>query len=545
MKKLFIICFVSLSILGGSSCKKLLDTKPQDFLTPDIYFTKPDDAKAALGAAWRNLTLSYMYQGFYQYRWQVTDDAWSIITGINAPANLGVPASDAQFANRWNQMYQTIQYLNILLVNLPRIPMDETEKAVYRGEALFLRGFVYYELTKDFGDVPMRLVPTTDVTDVNYPATPRKEIYAQILKDLTAAEPLLPTTARSGYGAAGYAAKTTAQALLARVCLSMAGSPINDLTKFAEAREWAQKVVDSKEHGLNPDFTQVFKNYAIGAFDKRESLWEVDFNAVTGNNSAGGQIGYLDGITQTAVAGGVSVGQVNVTRKLILSYGPFATAGTKDLRRDWTCANFTWRNNIFAGDIDANKSFVAASVLYNRKFAKFRAYYAPINLISSVTPVNWPLIRYSDVLLMLAEAENEVNGPTALAYSCVNQVRARAWGKLLSGATNLTEADITPGLGKDAFREQVRMERYRELAGECLRKQDLIRWGIFIDTMKGTLADVLDPTAPAETNRSLTPGQNAFWWATNNQSINERDLLFPIPTSELQYNKALTQNLGW
>jgi hypothetical protein len=152
-------------------------------------------------------------------------------------------------------------------------------------------------------------------------------------------------------------------------------------------------------------------------------------------------------------------------------------------------------------------------------------------------------MRYADVLLMLAEAENYLNGPTALAYSCINQVRARAWGKLMPGAINLTEADVPAGLSKDAFLQELQNERLREFAGEGLRKFDLIRWGIFISSIKALGPDVLNPAngAPVTT----TGGQPYPAMLQLANTVSTRDLLWPMPASELQYNKLLVQNPGW
>lgn len=542
MKRLLITGSVFMLFLCGG-CKKILDTKPQDFLSPENYFNKAEDAWAALNAAWQMLTKREMYGGYYQYRWQTQDDCFTALSAA-FPANLGLDASNAQYATRWNYMYETIQYLNILLENLPRVNMDETEKGVIRGEALFLRGFLYYELVKDWGPVPLRTKPTVSPNDINLAGSPIEVIYDQVLQDLTEAEGLVPTTAEAMFGGAGYAARTTVQALLARVCLSMAGFPLQDVSKYQDAKNWALKVVESHEHALNPDFTQVFKNYAVGVIDKKESLWEIDFVLDPANTAASGYIGYLDGIRQTNNTFGNSAGQFRVTRKLILSYGPYGD--NKDLRRDWTCSPWFWRGNASTADIEANRNYWGATALYSRHFAKFRLYLCPETFTAAgQSPINWPVIRYSDVLLMLAEAENYLNGPTELAYSCINQVRERGWGKMLPGATNKEEAHIPAGLSKEQFQEELQMERYRELAGEALRMQDLKRWGIFVSAVKGLLDDILDPTYPAEANRNATTSGQSYYSVLNLNKVSERDLYYPIPARELQYNKLLQQNPHW
>lgn len=536
MKKLIITGIIAIAITG-SNCKKLLDTKPQDFVTPETYFNKESDATTALNAAYDMLTRQWMFSGYYQYRMVVADDVVCQLTG-SFPGNLKIDASEsAAIPLMWNNLYTTIQYCNILLENLPRVTMDETRRGVIRGEALFLRAFCYSILVVNWGPVPMRTKPTTGPTDVNIAGSSVKDIYDQILKDMTEAEALVPTTASALYGGAGYPARTTVQAFLARTCLSMAGEPLKDVSKYQDAKNWAQKVVDSKEHALNPDYTDVFIRLASGQFDKKEVLWEVDFNDITGSTEHG-NIGYLNGIPNAAAVLGSSVGQVRITRKLYNSYGTGTTI--KDMRRDWNCSPFTWKSGASTG-AESEKTYYTATQIYDRYDSKYRLNYTPQPRVTGRSPINFPLMRYSDVLLMLAEADNYLNGgPTSLAYSCVNQVRERAWGKMLAGATNPAEADLPTTYNKDSFLQEIQNERLRELPSEAIRKQDLLRWGIFVSTIKALGTDVNDPTQPA------VPAGAAKTQIVNLATlVSNRDLLWPIPATELTYNKLLKQNTGW
>jgi hypothetical protein len=150
------------------------------------------------------------------------------------------------------------------------------------------------------------------------------------------------------------------------------------------------------------------------------------------------------------------------------------------------------------------------------------------------TPINFPMLRYSDVLLMYSEAENEINGPTEEAYDKINQVRERGYGKLQPGASNPEEAHLSAGLSKDAFRKAIQDERARELCFEGLRKGDLIRWGIFVDAMKQTAED-FGAHAPASYAYAQTAAEN----------VSAKHVLFPKPALELSLNKLLKQNPGW
>ena len=521
----------------GTGCKKFLETAPQDFVTPETFFTKEADAVTALNAAFDVLTRQYMYAGYYQCRMLAADDVYPTLTTIGLyPGTLSITASEsAHIPNRWNNLYEAIQYTNIVLDNLPRIEMDAVRKGQIKGEALFFRAFCYYILADEWGDVPLKLKPTASPNDVDYVRTPQKVVFEQVVKDMIEAEGLVPTTANALYGGAGYPAKTTVQGMLARVYLKMAGFPLNDVSKYAEAKKWAQKVIDSREHELNKDYTAIFTNYATGTFDKKETLWEVDFNDVQGANEHG-YLGYLDGVWQGAASFGNSVGQVRATRVLYELYG----ATTNDARRDWNCGPFYWKNTSVTEDIAANKTFYTSSQIYDRFSTKFRLYLVPGAKIVGRSAINFPMLRYADVLLMLAEADNYVNGgPTTLAYNLVDQVRARAYGKLMPGATNLTEANIPRTQNQISFLEIIQQERGRELAAEGLRRHDLIRWGIYVSTIRSLKADVENTAKPA-VSASLKLQMQNF-----GNRVMDRDVLWPIPASELTFNKLATQNPGW
>ncbi|WP_018625936.1 RagB/SusD family nutrient uptake outer membrane protein [Niabella aurantiaca] len=523
-KSLFSLLLVG--ILGITGCKKFLTVIPEDFVAPENYFNKEQDAVLALNAAFFDLKDLNFLGGLWLARGVAdADDAYSVLEG-NYIANHKAPTNDAAFSNHWTAAYRTIEKCNVLLANIDRVEMDETKRSVIKGEGLFLRAYCYFFLVTQWGAVPLKLAPTADPTDIRIPRTPVAEVYDQILRDMTYAESVVPPASQEQYGAADYPSRSAVQAMLARVCLSMAGEPLKDVSKYAAARDWAKKVVDSKLHSLNPSFEDVFVKLISNQYDKKESIWEIDYADVPGPRQSS-YIGYLDGIIGSPADSGTMLGQVHATRLLYNLYG------SKDLRRDWTIAPF-----IFTAT--GTKTYWSSTQLYDRCIGKFRLNVSPMPRVNSRSPVNFPVIRYSDVLLMLAEAENEVNdGPTQLAYDCINQVRARAYGKLLPGATDPTEADLPPGLNEELFLIEIQDERARELAFEGLRKNDLIRWGIFFSRLQAMKADVNDTGQPAVVARQKTNIINLVDRAT------EKWRLWPIPPNEIALNSEVTQNPGW
>ncbi len=280
---------------------------------------------------------------------------------------------------------------------------------------------------------------------------------------MEAAAELVPVS--TNYAFNSRITKSTAWGILARVNLKWAGEPLKNTTKFAEAKKWAEKVMDpANGHALNPDYKQVFINHAQDKYDIKECLWEVEFNKLaTGGQEEEGSIGAITGIPNSDRNFGYSYGALHVQASY---YNSFAAG---DLRRDWTINPFYYGT---VGGVANTKVNYSASQIYNRCNAKWRREYetaTPKNV--NTTPINFPLLRYADVLLMFAEAENEVNGPTADAYKAINEVRKRAFGLTLPTPPDPAVVyELTPGLDANDFRAALRMERSHELGFEALQE---------------------------------------------------------------------------
>jgi hypothetical protein len=531
MKKTGFI-LVALISLGAFGCKKYLTTTPEDFVTPANYFSTEQQAQLALNGAFDYLSRQWWYAGYWQARMvDIGDDIYCTLTG-QFPANFTSSASDPAFYDTWQVLYQCVEQCNVILANIDRVNMDVTKRGYIKGEALFLRAYAFFFLVDQWGPIPLKLKPTQDANDIAIPRSPIGDVYKQILHDMAEADSLVPPATVDGYGCNGFPAKTTVEGILARVCLKMAGHPLMDVSKYKDAKMWAEKVVNSHLHSLNPSYSQVFINMISNKYDKKESLWEVDFMDVTGKTEHG-YTGYLDGLScpNAAADSGTCVGQVRCTRVLYNLYGK------GDLRRDWCIGTYYF----YGSGVNVGKhDNMGATSLYERFPGKFRLNYSPAPRLVGRSPVNFPLLRYSDVLLMLAEADNAINhGPTPLAYSCINQVRERAYGKMLPGATDPTEADLPAGLDYEQFFEAIQDERAREFPSEGLRKHDMIRWGDMISRLRAVKADANNPSLPKPSASLVTDVNNIA------DRVSARDTLWPIPTRELTLNPKATQNPGW
>jgi hypothetical protein len=274
-----IIIPILIICLAGTSCKKFLDTKATDFAVPEQYYNTEQQLNEALAGVYNSLTTTATY-GLYQSFYLVagTDiEYYKLSTTSPHPANYNITTTEPRLYTTWSDLYDGINRANNLLANINKPDMNERNRNVIKGEALFLRSYIYYLLATQWGDVPLLLEPTLDSRKVNQPAATAKEIFEQILKDLKEAKDLVKTHA--GSGTYVHASKTAVQALLARVCLKMAGEPLKDVSKYAEARDWADSVIQSQTHSLNPDYKQVFINQSSDVYNDAydEMIWEIEF----------------------------------------------------------------------------------------------------------------------------------------------------------------------------------------------------------------------------------------------------------------------------
>jgi hypothetical protein len=525
MKRLACIMLLTTGTLL-TACNKVLDTKPTDFLSPVTYYKTEKQLNFALAAVYDVMGDAGFYKQIYTARLgNEADEGFyarnTVIAGVQV---YNFSPTDTDVQNLWKSLYDGINRANVLLANIPlATEVADDVKNVIKGEALFLRGYYYFLLVQHWGGVPLITQPTASANETAVSRATIAQVYAQTLLDMEEAETLVLPASTAGHG--GRINRSAVRGLLARVCLTMAGKPLGDVSKYQAARDWAKKIIDDagSAHALNPDYSQVFINYAQDKYDIKESIWEVEF---WGNNTNAynetGCVGAWNGIQSTDQTIGVAYGFINATSKLYNSYAP------GDLRRDWAIAPFS-----YSGTTKVMKASTPASALWTRNIGKFRREYELLTPKSNnATPQNMPLLRYSDVLLMFAEADNEVNqGPTQDAYNAINLVRKRAFGKLLPNAVNPDEYNLS-GMDHESFFQEIIKERSRELCFELHRKHDLIRWGIFVPTMKA-VENLIGLEASGQ------------YYALTFRNVSDKHVIFPIPARELALNKNLQQNDKW
>ena len=567
MKILRISIIALLASLFTASCD-FLDKEPTE-LALDEYFKTPEEASSFLTGTYAILSQPTFYGGDYMYL--VAGDDLSHYGGSGrGPASTGLicnnaTTSDNAVTNFWYLLYVGVNRANIFLENIDKVEGFSTGvKEQYIAEARFLRAFYYFNLVECWGDVPFKTTSTQDVKNLDAPRTDKQEIYDFIVNEMAdAAETGLKSAAELSY-LPGRISKSTAWGILARVYLFRAGEHFreNRAANQAEAKDYFEKAsfyaqkVTAEGHELADNYWDFFIDLCSNQYNTtaNESIWEIEF---AGNNTsdtqAEGRIGNIIGLagpplsSKSSIKGkadpGYSYAFIYSTPKL---YNLYVKNG--DINRfNWSITPFEYKESggkntgvthrefemgklaqvmtqygpksyQYNGDIEKTK----ATTNYSRMCGKYRREYEADKKDKNFTSINFPVLRYADVLLMIAEAENEANnGPTDLAYTCINDVRDRA------GLD-----DLPKNMSQTEFRQAVKDERGMELCFEYTRRFDLIRWGEFVKNMQE-----LVPAAQSGENWNLGP-TNVYTYFQVSSTYN----YFPIPDAEMSTNKYITQN---
>ena len=338
-RKYYLLTILFLMSLG--SCKKYLETEPTDFLNPDNYYETEVQLEYARSSVYNNLGTGQLWGTFASYLlgWEGDGGYMNRGTLTTGPWNYNFSSADPYAAGVWSNLFSGINRANVVLANVDKnVTIKQEKRDAIRGEMLFLRGYYYFMLVQYYGGVPLKLSPTASVIDVDIPRATIKEVYAQILKDMETAEPLVPNISSLGYG--GAISKSAVRGLLTRVNLYMAGEPLKDKTRYAEASKWAKKVIDDAEagHSLNPSYPQIFMNLAGDRYDIKESIWEVEFAGnLTDQYIETSNIGWINGpASNIKSATGRADAYMNITSELYDKFEP------GDNRKWFSIAHFTY-----------------------------------------------------------------------------------------------------------------------------------------------------------------------------------------------------------
>jgi len=525
MRKIYFLAAAAATTL---SCNKL-NEHPQGSLTSDNFYKTQSDAVAAVTAVYSTLTTD-VNNDFPIYGRNLnlivdnpSDNQVYSPSNTNPDVRAMGTATYVSTNDRvhkiYAQLYWGINKANIAIDQIPAIPASQFVDPSHSAadlvrESRFIRGLLYFDLVRLFGAVPLVLHDASGVAKAGelVSRTSKDSVYAQIIADLDSA-----TALPAGYSGANIGRVTSgaAHALLAKVYVTRQqwGPAVAELKKVISSGTTGLTDATSGTYGydLFPVFTDAFQ---AATKNGREHIFSAQFNGTTG------------GFTSTN-----------------------------------TLSSFTWSNSAYTADIPADSTVVELfAVADQRRSASFYdslfnqttgkwvkwPFFNFLKFVDQSTgfvtamqgnqgangKMNFPVIRYAEVLLLYAEALNELyGGPTPDAAASINIVRGRAYGSYsASGKYSNHTYDLPPGLSQAAFRDSVFLERRKEFIQESQRWFDLVR------------------------RTDLGPGQYYLqsvhsMYGNPKAAATLKDTLFPIPQTEIDLyggrNPNFQQNPGW
>ncbi|MBJ6110517.1 RagB/SusD family nutrient uptake outer membrane protein [Hymenobacter sp. BT523] len=484
---------VVLAGAGGllSSCKDYLEVEPLALNTTEYTFSSVSGATAAVIGAYDPLSGDNGYGTRISMYYPLDSDELIGSAGAADGARRSIARytalpNNTEINNPWNQLYQGVERSNICIDQIPKMALytggSATDIAALKrlhGEALTLRAQYLFELVRNWGNVPVQFTPAVSGQDFNLPNSNSNATLKQLVDDLLVAENLLPWRSQAG-AANERITKGAAKALRARIALYRGGYSLqgNQMTRPADyldyyriARQECQELMTPTarlEHNLNPSFLEVFKSMnELRNESSNEIMFQVGMGTATG--ASGSKLGYYNGprLQNPSSIYGSTQGAVTIAPPYFYAFD------STDTRRDVTITTY---------GIASTGTFQIGVALNSATDGKWRRdwHIPPVTGSVNYLDYNWPIIRFADVLLMFAEADNELNStPTQAAQDAFMEVRTRGFGGNRALATStLAQAGFSLA-SKASFFNAIVNERYIEFGGEGIRKYDLLRWNLF------------------------------------------------------------------
>ena len=506
-----LITIFSIIIIAGlfNSCQEFdgdfLDAPAKSTLDESVIFSTPGLAKGAVDGIMEPFGQTNSYRGrfipFYGFN---TDTEWNYSSSSVGSSQGELMIYDTKpnnsqmnsENNAWAMMYSGIERANICIRGLRNFgnPEPGTELGQLLGEALTLRAIYYADLTKAWGDVPARFEPINSET-IYLEKSSRDVIYKQIIQDLGEASTLVAWPNESGYtNSVERVNKSFVKALRARLAMVASGyqrfpdgvrrSNDPELTvekMYKIALDESRDVINSGTAHLEPSFETFWKNYNKEFTNAGgESLWEIPFADGRGRVLFSFAVRHRSVDQYTGQARGGIAGPLPTV---------FYDYDESDLRRDVTCVPYQWGTAVNGV---SQQELVGLNTWY---FGKYRYEWMDRYVTSTNDDgVNWVYMRYAEVLLIAAEAANELEGPGAAA-PYLKEVRRRAFPSALH-ATKVDAYVNALSSKQDMFNAIVNEHEY-EFTGEMVRKQALIRWNLLksnLDEAKVKMTDLQNRT---------------------------------------------------
>lgn len=541
--------------VGLISCKDYLQVTPTAYSTAAEIFSTVDGATSAAIGAYDMLSGDVGYGNRLSSYFPFDSDEMVGSIGASDATRRGIARysaipTNAEVYSPWVNLYQGIERANICLKFIPQMPKYASgtvaEQATLKrlhGEMLALRAQYYFELVRNWGDVPEPRTASFAGQDFKLYRTDRDSVYTHLVKDLALAATLVPW--RSEISTKNERiTKGAVKGLRARIALFRGGWSMGvngqerratdylDYYRIARA-ECLDLMNNRTQHTLNTKYDAAFRSIANidgSAANAADNANEVMFAVGSGGASSisDSKLGYYNGPRLTASP---TFGQSSGAITIVPTY--FYAFDSLDTRRDVTITPYV---------IDATDTQKGTTLLATTDGKYRRDWRSPAlssTLLQSLS-FDWILMRFSDVLLMYAEAENELNGPTSAATTALMEVRRRGYAPAAAPAAPTS---------KSAFFDAIVQERLVEFGGEGVRKYDLIRWDLLTAKIAQTRLDVLsmaDLTAASRYNNvplkmyftAVTGSTGGLRWARS--FYRPAPAVLPVGTTAVNWRSTVT-----
>lgn len=566
MKKLILL----LLTVALASCNDFLDVESPSTFDRNYIFESESEIGTAVNGIYVPMVSGKGWVGVLAKKMLFNTDVefTTCTTSSNLKECAFVPSTGdiSSYDDIWAGMYDGINRANDVIEGIEQSALfasaDKTQPSKlmhYYGEAKVLRAMYYFELVRNWGDVPYRRKPAGNKDELFIGTTDRDTILTDMINDLIEAEPTMLYAESSDRGCEA-ASREFCQALIARMALCRGGwslrpdyddpSAIGTMKRsddwqeyYRIAEEYAEKVVKEGKHSLSRTFRQVWVD---------ECNWIVPVNDdnifdVPAKVGGSGEIGYSLGTyivsqknDEGQNASNAPYGYSSGGDKLALTY--MLSFDRKDLRRDITCELFRYENY---GTMSLTQKPIAGLTVFCGKFNRLFMENPLGSTSNKGTGINWPYMRYADVLLMYAEAVNENhNGPTEEAREALRTVRRRAFSS--EDWAEKVDAYVNALTTKKAFFDAIVQERAWELGGEKIRRYDLARWNLYGETLYNLYHDWIQLGKVART-KELANTTKPFADPTYDERFDDYPAVayYKMEDAVNPVNHYVAQTIGW
>lgn len=579
MKRKHII-LIGLAAVSLASCSDFLDVEAPSAIDKAVVFNDQAEANKALNGVYASLLTGDSYGNNYLSSLQLNSDVDMAANdneqaGKSNYARFDCTSEGGEINKFWTAEYKTIEYANDFVYGIEHSPVywvgvepaerDANIMQMY-GEAKCIRAMAYHDLVTYFGDIPFDFTTTTAREDVQVmPVKDRTAICDTLIKDLISvldAGYLKPASAVT----VERCNREFAQALIARIALTAGGyslrpgddnnsygimkRPDNYKDYYATARKYAKQVIDDGQHSLTQSYRQVFISECNRqVVNNDDPIFEIPFT--TGAN---GSIGYIQGPSSSFYNNktvspnewGKTSGSVRVS-----FFYPYLF-DEADVRGSYVVGRWKYTSKLLTLKDANNKDYQEERcypellndyTYYNNKWSKLWATIPFMaNNSEGSTGINFPYMRYTDVLLMFAEADNEVNdGPTPDALDALQQVRDRAFPDVPPGYAPFYDDTSS----KEGFLKTVLHERALEFAGENMRWKDLVRNNMYAENIiydYFRYYSLAESVGGVDTNASFEQIQNHDGIVDYLEKYKTKKYYSGLPTDNKSYVKVPNPN---